>query len=77
MESSNSLFYELLEETGEEACPYCGSLRTRFSCCGEVHFEPTYSHPWIDQPYILESEIEEYAKRCLPIGKENKLYETV
>lgn len=36
--TEQELHEELLKD-GREFCPYCGTERYRFSCCGEVHFE--------------------------------------
>jgi hypothetical protein len=46
-----------------EACPYCGNNRgSRFSCCGEVHFETMYEMS--DGEFFLESEIT-IEKECI------------
>jgi hypothetical protein len=68
-------FYKLLEETGDLVCVYCGHIIREFGCCGEVHYEPLYTHPWILDD-ISESEIEDTLKTLLPIGEGNSLYET-
>jgi hypothetical protein len=69
-------FYALLEETGDQACVYCGKIIGSYTgCCGEVHYEPVYSHPWLLDE-ITESEIEDTLKTMLPIGKENILWTT-
>lgn len=31
-----------------EVCPYCGTPRSRFTCCGEVHFVEMSRRDWED-----------------------------
>ena len=31
-----------------EVCPYCGTPRSRFTCCGEVHFVEMSRKDWED-----------------------------